>query len=114
MSDSVPPATAELVAGLVDAPPVLTQRIQEAIAAVAPGQSLAIATPAVLLRAAESLFSRTLLTGCTDRTSAVALLVVDALVTYAFERASDEPAQIEGRAAQAIARLAGLAGSETR
>jgi hypothetical protein len=38
----------------------------------------------------------------------VALLVVDALVTYAFERASDDPAGIEERAAQAMASLAAL------
>jgi hypothetical protein len=108
---SAPAVAVEPVVGLADAPPVLTERIHEAISVVAPGHSLATASPEVLLQAAESLFSRALRTGCSERTSAVALLVVDALVTYAFERASDDPDQIERRAAAAIGALAGLAAS---
>jgi hypothetical protein len=108
--DSAQRSTAEAVIAGIDAPQVLTDRIEEAIGAVAPGQSLATASPEELLQAAESLFGRALATGCTERTSAVALLVVDALVTYAFERASDNPSQVETRAARAIAMLAGLAG----
>ena len=73
-----------------------------------PGESLATATPDTLLGAAELLFRETLKSGCISRSSAVALLVVDALVTYAFERASDDPARIEERAARAMASLAAL------
>lgn len=109
LRDSAPVVTPEPVVGLADAPPVLAERIQEAISAVAPGQSLTSASPEILLQAAESLFSRALKTGCSERTSAVALLVVDALVTYAFERASDDPGEIERRAAGAITELARLA-----
>lgn len=91
-----------------EAPPLLVQRIEEAIAAVSDGASLATASSETLLRAAEGLFERSLRGGCTQRGSAVALLVVDALVTYAFERASADPTRIEDRAAQAMMVLARL------
>jgi hypothetical protein len=61
------------------------------------------------LGAAESLLHALLHDGCTSRTSAVDLLVVDALVTYAFEVASDDPARVAARAADAMIRIAALA-----
>jgi hypothetical protein len=103
-----PISTPDPIAVMPDAPPVLKQRIQEAIDAVDSGRSLATASPEMLLRAAEWLFARALRSGCTERASAVALLAVDALVTSAFERASDEPAQLEDRAERAMAALAAL------
>jgi hypothetical protein len=86
----------------------LAQRIEDAVASVAPERTMATATPEIFLSAAERLFGRVLSAGCTSRTSALDLLVVDALVTYAFERASDEPARIEARADHAMATLASL------
>lgn len=45
-----------------------------------------------------------------DRSEASALLAADALVTYAFEAAADTPDRLDERAAEAIVRLAALAG----
>lgn len=64
---------------------------------------------AATLDAAERLLQRTLAAGCRARSDAVGLLVADALVTYAFEAAADEPESLGERAAQAVRRLAGLA-----
>jgi len=92
-----------------ESPPALAHNIDEAIRAADPGQSLATATPEILVRAAERLFERSLIGGCTGRSSALDLLVIDALVTYAFERASDDPDDLEARADRVMARLAALA-----
>ena len=45
-----------------------------------------------------------------DRSEASALLTADALVTYAFEAAADAPERLDHRAAEAMVRLATLAG----
>ena len=45
-----------------------------------------------------------------DRSEAPALLAADALVTYAFEAAADAPDSLDDRAAEAMVRLASLAG----
>ena len=92
----------------LEPPPALARSIEDSIAALGTGESLATASPDTLLAAAERIFRDALKAGCTSRSSAVALLVVDALVTYAFERASDDPTRIEERAAQAMASLAAL------
>lgn len=89
-------------------PAILTRQIEDAIRALGNPESLATASAATLIQAAEALFERTLRAGCTERASAVALLTVDALVTYAFERASDHPRQLEACAEDAMARLARL------
>jgi hypothetical protein len=47
--------------------------------------------------------------GCLTRASALDLLAVDAIVTYAFEAAADEPGRLERRASDALARIAALA-----
>ena len=56
------------------------------------------------------LLARLLSDGCLTRRSAVDLLATDALITYAFEASSDEPATIEARAARAMARLSAMVG----
>jgi hypothetical protein len=95
-----------LAGGIPDPPPALTRRIEEAIGALHADQSLATASADTLLLAAERLFEDMLRGGCVGRTSALELLVVDALVTYAFERASDDPEQIESKAERAMLKLA--------
>jgi hypothetical protein len=60
------------------------------------------------LAAAEALFIRLLREGCSSRASAVDLLVVDALVTYAFELDQGVPAEIEARAERAMTRVGRL------
>jgi hypothetical protein len=62
-----------------------------------------------LVDSSEAAMRRLLGDGCLTRESALDLLAVDALVTYAFEAAADEPAAIEDRAQRALARIAALA-----
>jgi uncharacterized membrane protein len=66
-------------------------------------------TPELYLEAAERLLAALLKDGCTSRESALDLLVADALVTYAFEAAADEPARIIERAHRAMVRIAAFA-----
>lgn len=66
-------------------------------------------TPEDYIAAAETLVDRLLHGGCESRDGAVDLLVVDALVTYAFELAGHEPTCIDARAERAMTRLAALA-----
>ena len=47
--------------------------------------------------------------GCLTRGSALDLLAVDALVTYAFEAAADEPDKLEERTERALVTIAALA-----
>ncbi|HEY7878923.1 MAG TPA: hypothetical protein VIC55_11880 [Gemmatimonadaceae bacterium] len=61
------------------------------------------------LAAAERLLARALATGCRERAQAVVLLAADALVTYAFEAAAEEPDKLGERAAAAVRRLSRLA-----
>ena len=61
-----------------------------------------------LLAAGERLVRSLLVDGATSRESAIALLAADALVTYAFEAASERPAELSSRAATAMARIAAL------
>lgn len=63
-----------------------------------------------LLGCAETLLAELFPRGCVDRRDAVDLLVADALVTYAFEAAADEPQMLETQATTAMARLAAFAG----
>ena len=66
-------------------------------------------TSDVLMETAEALLRRLLREGCATRESALDLLVVDALVTYAFEAAAAEPWRIEERTHQAMLRIGALA-----
>ena len=62
-----------------------------------------------LLGAAREAMATLLQDGCLTRPSALDLLAVDALVTYAFEAAADEPERIDARAHQALASIAAVA-----
>jgi hypothetical protein len=61
-----------------------------------------------LLAAGERLVGSLLDDEATSRGSALDLLAADALVTYAFEAASERPAELSARAASAMARIAAL------
>jgi hypothetical protein len=87
-------------------PPALRVRIDGAL-----GESLyADASDAVeaCLRAGELLAESLLRNNATTRESALDLLAADALVTYAFEAASDDPRALAARARQAMIRIAAL------
>jgi hypothetical protein len=70
--------------------------------------------PDEFMDAADALLHDLLRGECTSRASAIDLLVVDALVTYAFEVASTDPARVAGRASDAMRRIAALAAPEGR
>jgi hypothetical protein len=85
-------------------PPDLLARIDALTANVSVSS-----TPAdALLDAAESAMDAVLQSGCLTRDSALALLAVDAIVTYAFEAAADDPATLEPRTQRALQRIAAL------
>ena len=67
--------------------------------------------PEACLDAGERLLDELLACGSTSRSTALDLLAVDALVTYAFQAAADEPALLDARAARALARIAAMPGS---
>ena len=74
---------------------------------LAPYAALPVAElPESCLHAGEKLLKGLLASGSTSRGTALDLLAVDALVTYAFQAAADEPARIEARAARAMAGIA--------
>ncbi len=88
------------------APAELAERIDDLVAAHAGpnGAAPADAPIDVAIGAMRALLHD----GCLTRASALDLLAIDALVTYAFEAAADEPERLEERAGQALARIAAL------
>ena len=67
--------------------------------------------PEACLDAGEQLLDELLASGSTSRATALDLLAVDSLITYAFQAAADEPSLMDARAARALARIAALPGS---
>jgi hypothetical protein len=61
-----------------------------------------------LVAAAERLAAELLAKGSTTRDSALDLLTADALVTYAFEAAAEQPNELVARAHDAMLRMAAL------
>jgi len=92
-------------------PPVLRARIETALGAHMHDEAADHAE--TLLVAAESLVRALLDENATSRGSALDLLAADALVTYAFEALSEQPAHLPRRAAEAMTRIAALAHEQT-
>ena len=89
------------------APAALVERVGGALARFDADD--AAARPAHCLAAAEAVLARLLADGATgtrSREAALDLLAADALVTYAFEAASEVPAALPALARDAIERLA--------
>ena len=86
-------------------PPALAARLRELLGARALDTE-ARQAPEVLLRAGEAVLERLLREAATTRESALDLLAADALVTYAFEAAGEEPATLPDRVEQAVAMIA--------
>ncbi len=88
-------------------PPALAGRLARALSEFAglPGDRV----PEACLDAGEQLLGELLSSGATTRSSAVNLLAIDALMTYAFQSAADEPERLEARAARAMIRIAEFA-----
>ena len=99
-------ATAWLSARRPAAPAFLAERLELALGDVSPVPER---TDDLLLDAGELLLARLLRGGCATRAAAHDLLTIDALVTYAFEAATeDDPSSVEDRAAAAMRRIAKL------
>ena len=62
-----------------------------------------------LLDAAAAWMADLLRSGCLTRHAGLDLLAVDALVTYVFEAAADDPQQLDARTESAMARISALA-----
>ena len=92
------------------APPArLGARIDEVLGAR--GEATDGRVSAHCLDAAEELLTELVGRSSAGRESALDLLTVDALVTYAFESATDSPSTLEATAAAAMVRLAATAHS---
>jgi hypothetical protein len=64
--------------------------------------------PEACLDAGESMLAQLLATGSTSRASALDLLAVDALITYAFELAADRSSDFLQRASAAMHRISSI------
>lgn len=107
---TAPETVGEWIERLVPAPPpALHRRLADLIAASASRPVREV--PEACLEAGERLLDELLTSGSTCRATALDLLAVDALVTYAFQAAADDPTRLEERAAKAMARIAALPGA---
>jgi hypothetical protein len=77
------------------------------------GAAIDTTPAAALISAGEVAMAAVLRGGCLTRDSALDLLAVDALVTYAFEAAADEPEALETLSSDALRRIAALADADT-
>lgn len=91
-------------------PPALHQRLCDLVAGSATRPVTEV--PEACLEAGERLLDELLASGSTSRATALDLLAVDALITYAFQAAADAPSRLEERAARAMARIAALPGRQ--
>ena len=91
----------------LEPPAALAQRLREAVAEAPdnPGQPV----PAAAIDAALGLLDSLLRGAGPSRAGALGLLTVDALMTYAFEAAADDPARLEALATEAMRRIAAAA-----
>ena len=80
----------------------------------AEGMPANAAVSAALLDAGHALLSTILGSGSTQRDAALDLLTADALVTYAFEAAADDPDAIDARAAAAMRAIADVVDGRSR
>ncbi len=90
-------------------PDALLRRLQELLAEDVSRPAAEV--PEACLTAGERLLDNLLQSGSTSRATALDLLAVDALVTYAFEAAADDPTRIVARATAAMQRIAALPGT---
>ncbi len=84
-------------------PPALRARLREMLADHLDRPASEV--PVACLAAAEVETAHLIGNGSTGRGSALDLLTIDALMTYAFEEAANHPATLEALAAAAVERL---------
>ena len=93
-------------------PRALTERLREAVDAApeTAGQTV----PDAALEAAIILLNSLLRGADPSRSGALGLLTADALMTYVFESAADEPERLEALGAEAMRRIAAAAAAVPR
>ncbi len=106
------PAGAWVAAHAEQPPAALRARLDALLNGDHPGTDASVA-PA-LLAAGEALLSAILRSGSTQRDAALDLLTADALVTYAFEAAADDPSMLDSHAATAMRAIAAVVDARTR
>jgi hypothetical protein len=110
MSGTLVSTVGEWIAGVDPAPPPALHARLTALLSAASHRPVS-ELPEACLEAGERLLDSLLASGSTSRATALDLLAVDSLVTYAFQVAADSPEQMEERAARAMARIAALPGA---
>jgi hypothetical protein len=101
------------VAAHAEQPPVALRARLDAILNSESADAATAVAPA-LLDAGQALLATILGSGSTQREAALDLLTADALVTYAFEAAADDPATIDMRAADAMRAIASVVDARSR
>lgn len=102
------PTVGEWFKAVEPAPPrVLAEQLKTMVSNYAARPASEV--PEVCLQVAEQQLRLLLASGSTSRATALDLLSVDALVTYAFEAAAQDAMTIEARASSAMTRIAALA-----
>ncbi len=103
----------EWVAAHAEQPPVaLRARLDGILNAEDARPDVAVA-PA-LLEAGQALLANIIGSGSTQRDAALDLLTADALVTYAFEAAADDPSTLDARAADAMRAISAVVDARSR
>ena len=105
-------AEAWIAAHAEQAPDALRARLDATLLRARGAPDPAVATS--LFVAGRELLTSVLRAGATQREAALDLLTADALVTYAFEGAADDPDSIDARAASAMRSLAAVVDPVTR
>lgn len=103
----VPSTVGDWLAALTPLPPpALATRLRELMQPYmnCPGSEV----PDVLLEAGERALEELLSENATSRESALDLLAIDALVTYAFEACSDFPEELEAKTRSALTRISNV------
>jgi hypothetical protein len=105
MSVPAPATVADWLEQLTPPPPAaLHARLRELLAHAAARSAAEV--PTACLEAGEQRLATLLTERATDRASALDLLAVDALVSYAFEAAAETPERLERLATEAMTRIA--------
>ena len=89
-----------------DSPPALAQRVRDAALAIP--EAVDRTAPGAALEASLALLDSLLVNADLTRAGALGLLTADALITYAFEAAAEDPERLDALGEEAVRRI-GLA-----
>lgn len=98
----------EWLAAHGEQPPAVLRARLDTVLSQLPAQQPSRGVAPALLDAGQALLSEILRAGSTQRDAALDLLTADALITYAFEAAAEDPDTLDARAAAAMRAMAAL------